>query len=91
MRGMHRLTSLALALPEPLAVNDGEGQKHQHDDDQGAAGQGKQGCVLWRHGGNCHFHQVCSGLTCTQQSELYSLTRAGNASGRPPCPIPLHM
>lgn len=90
MRGMHRLTSLALALPETLAVNDGEGQKHQYDDDQGTAGQSKQGCVLWRHGGDCHFHQVCSGPTCTQQSEFTAWPEAAMLQTTLPAPSPFN-
>lgn len=67
-RCRHRLTSLALALPKPLAVDDGECQKHQYDDDQGAAGQGQKGRVLRRYGWDRDLHQVCSGLTCKHTS-----------------------
>lgn len=65
-QGEHQLTSLALAFPESLAVDDGECQKHQDDDDQGAAGQCKKGCILWWYSRDSNLHQVCSGPTCKQ-------------------------
>lgn len=60
----HQLTSLALAFPESLAVDDGKCQKHQDNDDQGTAGQCKKGCVLWWYSRDSDLHQVCSGPTC---------------------------
>lgn len=62
--GEHQLTSLALAFPESLAVDDGKCQKHQDNDDQGTAGQCKKGCVLWWYSRDSDLHQVCSGATC---------------------------
>jgi len=80
----HWLTSLALALPEPLAVDDGERQEHQYNDDQGTAGQREKSCVLGGYGGDGDLHQVCSGPTCKHTSHTrWSPAWLGPA---PPCP-----
>lgn len=83
----HRLTPLALALPKPLAVDDGECQKHQHDDNQGTAGQRKKGRVLRRDGGDGYLHQVCSGPTCKHTSHK-TLEPNPTAWAIPPRPVP---
>lgn len=51
---------LALGLPELPAVEDGDGQEHQEDDDQGAAGEHHKCCALSRGGWTFHLHRTHS-------------------------------